>query len=400
MRSLLATCLLAQILIGCSASQVPNDMPAGDPQGPLIRRHLSYAVLYSFKGRHTRDSAHPNSALVKVNGTFFGTTAGSHRGPALDGSVFSLTSAGSEKVLFLFKGTPKDGAVPSDLVYVDGSLYGTTLRGGSNELGTVYSMTLSGKETTLHNFAGGPADGSTPSGLININGTLYGTTAAGGTYGDGTVFAITPSGTETVLYNFKGGKTDGAKPTAPLIDVQGTLYGTTANAGKGGDGTVFAIAPSGIETVLYSFKGGEEDGAGPLTSLVEVRGMLYGTTWSGGSSHCGNGCGTVFAITPSGKESIVHMFTAGTTDGAYPDAPLMAVRGTLYGTTVFGGAGGPGTLFSITSSGKESILHSFAGTSADGGYPETALLNANGTLYGTTYVGGSSGAGTVFALTL
>ncbi|HEX3672384.1 MAG TPA: choice-of-anchor tandem repeat GloVer-containing protein [Candidatus Cybelea sp.] len=390
--------MLAQILIGCSASQLPLGAPAEDRRPSLIRPHVTYGVLYSFEGRHTRDSAHPNAPIINVNGTFYGTTAGSERGPARAGSVFTMMPSGTEQVLHLFKGAPKEGADPRGLINVRGTLFGTTSAGGSSGMGTAYSITPSGTEVTLHNFTGGPADGSNPNGLINVNGTLYGTTAAGGTNGDGTVFSLTSSGAETVIYNFKGGKTDGAKPTAPLIDVRGMLYGTTANDGKGGNGTVFAITPSGAESVLYSFKGGEADGAGPLTSLIDFHGMLYGTTWAGGSPHCGNGCGTVFAVTPSGKESVAYIFEAGTTDGAYPDAPIVAVHGTLYGTTFFGGASGGGTLFAITQAGKESMLHSFGG-GGDGDYPEAALLNAAGTLYGTTSQGGTYGAGTIFSLT-
>lgn len=397
MRYLLGICLLAG-LSGCSGPQAGFGVPAGSAAAPLKRASATYALLYSFKGHGTPDGGHPGTAVTQEHGTLYGTTSGVHGAPY--GTIFALTGSGTETVLFHFKGHAKQGAKPTDLIDGDGTLFGCTAAGGSNGFGTVFSITPSGKLTTLHNFTGGKGDGAHPQGLLNVNGTLYGTTSSGGTHGDGTVFMITPSGTETVFYNFAGGSKDGASPVAPPIDVRGTLYGTTANDGKYGRGTVFAISPSGTETVLYSFKGGTKDGAGPLSALFDGHGVFYGTTWSGGSSpHCGGGCGTVYAITPAGKETIVHSFKGGTEDGAYPHAGVVDARGTLYGTTNLGGAKSIGTVFAITGSGKESVLHSFVGGTADGDYPVATLLYANRTLYGTTFYGGSSGAGTVFALT-
>ncbi|MGP8099392.1 MAG: choice-of-anchor tandem repeat GloVer-containing protein [Candidatus Cybelea sp.] len=403
MRCLLGICLLALVSIGCGAVQPPLGAPAGSAPAPLIRRNLTYEVLYRFEGRGSRNGAHPSTALIRVGGTFYGANAGTTRGAGRYGTIFTITTSGTEKLFYHFRGGPKQGAHPTDLTDVNGTLFGTTSEGGSNGLGTVFSVSRSGNETTLHSFAVGAGDGAKPNGLVNVEGTLYGTTSAGGTNGEGTVFSITPSGTETVVYNFGGSQTDGEKPTAPLINVGGTLYGTTAAGGTGGNGTVFAMTPSGKETVLYNFKGGAKDGANPEAPLFDVGGVLYGTTWDGGSSqNCGNGCGTVFAITPSGKETVVYSFKAGTPDGAYPDAPVVDIRGTLYGTTFFGGTKSAGTIFAIARSGKETMLHSFGGSTGgvlDGRLPGTALLNESGTLYGTTTQGGGTGAGTVFALT-
>ncbi|MGC1335938.1 MAG: choice-of-anchor tandem repeat GloVer-containing protein, partial [Candidatus Cybelea sp.] len=94
----------------------------------------------------------------------------------------------------------------------------------------------------LHNFKGIP-DGEYPyAGLINVNGTLYGTTYFGGAYDDGTVFSITASGKVTVLHSF-GMTGDGEYPIAGLIDVGATLYGTTPAGGANDGGTVFALSP-------------------------------------------------------------------------------------------------------------------------------------------------------------
>ena len=157
-----------------------------------------------------------------------------------------------------------------------------------------------------------------------------------------------------MLHSF-GGKGDGVLPRAGLTDLNGTLYGTTENGGNGACGstscgTVFSITTSGIETVLHNFAGGT-DGAAPFDDLLDVNGTLYGTTEGGGTSNAG----TVFSIKPSGKEAVLYSFKGGKTDGAHPWAGLTNVNGTLYGTTVNGGATADGTVFSITLSGKEAV---------------------------------------------
>ncbi|HLY01409.1 MAG TPA: choice-of-anchor tandem repeat GloVer-containing protein [Candidatus Cybelea sp.] len=161
----------------------------------------------------------------------------------------------------------------------------------------------------------GPGDGAYPdSGLTNVNGTLYGTTNVGGATGIATVFSITTSGAETLLYSFKGGyKGDGYWPEGNLINVDGTLYGTTVQGGANVSGTVFSISTSGNETLPYSFKGGSLDGEYPQSALINVKGTLYGTTEKGGGSGCvdGEGCGTVFSIALSGTETVLHSFAGG-----------------------------------------------------------------------------------------
>jgi uncharacterized repeat protein (TIGR03803 family) len=202
--------------------------------------------------------------------------------------------------------------------------------------------------------------------LINVGGTLYGTTQFGGGtgcsggVGCGTVFKVTPRGAETVLYSFKGGS-DGANPEGGLINVLGVLYGTTYGGGAtragcaaGGCGTVFRVTLSGVEHILHSFTGGS-DGANPIPRLVIVGGTLYGTTTlGGGATGCEDGCGTVFQAMPLGAERVLYSFQGGS-DGANPSAGLVNVGGILYGTTQQGGGmgcGGPGngcgTVFKVT----------------------------------------------------
>jgi uncharacterized repeat protein (TIGR03803 family) len=397
------------VLAACGGG---DGTPLRPQAGLLAGADRTYRVLYNFKGRP--DGENPHVRLINLNGILYGTTTigGTQDG----GTVFLLTTSGTETVLYSFEGGKGDGAAPAaGLINVKDTLYGTTTGGGTTNFGTVFAITTSGTETILHSF-GGSGDGTYPrDGLTNVNGTLYGTTEQGGTNcsssgGCGTIFAITTSGKETVLHSFAGDPKDGAWPYAGLLNVKGILYGTTSVGGKYGDGTVFSFTPSGKETVLYSFKGGGPSGGGanPYAALLNVKGTLYGTTDGGGATFLG----TVFAITTSGKERLLYSFKGGTGDGGGPIAGLINVKSTLYGTTSGGGGspnngvvfGNTGTVFAITTSGKETVLHRFGGPPGDGAVPYASLLNVKGTLYGTTYYGGSRsggsgfGYGTVFAL--
>lgn len=313
-----------------------------------------------------------------------------------------------ETVLHIFT-SGSDGAFPyAGLVSVGGTLYGTTIEGGANGDGTVFKITPSGKEQVIHAFTGGTSDGAYPyGGLIDVNGTLYGTTlSAGGSgcysTGCGAVFKVTTSGKESLVYSFKGGAADGAFPQAGLTDVKGTLFGTTSEGGAKNFGAVFKITAAGKETLLHSFDGGA-DGETPLAGLTNLSGMLYGTTEYGGTGSCsglqGAGCGIVFKITMSGTESVLFTFPGNTSNGEFPFAGLTAVKGTLYGTTANGGTDGIGSVFKISPSGTESVVYNFKGGSGDGDEPFAGLLDIKGTLYGTTGQGGSATAGTAFKMT-
>lgn len=211
------------------------------------------------------------------------------------------------------------------------------------------------------------------------------------------MFSITTSGTYQVLYSFAGSPNDGQYPYSSLINVNGVLYGTTASGGAHNAGTVFGVTTAGSEGVVYSFGSREGDGDGPYGPLVNVNGVLYGTT-NQNATYKGstNDYGTVFKVTLSGAERVLYRFTGGS-DGALPFAGLTNVNGTLYGTTSSGGTSGLGTVFSITKSGTESVVYSFAGD-PDGSLPYSGLTNVNGVLYGTTNQGGTSNNGAVFSI--
>ncbi|MGC9993577.1 MAG: choice-of-anchor tandem repeat GloVer-containing protein [Candidatus Cybelea sp.] len=394
----------AALLAGCGESQPPLSVSAAGlaPQQSLTSR--AYNRLHEF-GNSAGDGTNPYAGLIVVKGTLYGTTLSG--GSSNSGTVFAITKTGEETVLHSFSGSAfsssDDGAQPAAaLIDVNGTLYGTTYAGGAHlcggvTCGTVFSITTSGTEKVLHSFDYSATDGALPyAGLIDVNGTLYGTTLQGGAHQCsgltcGTVFSITTSGTEKVLYSFGERPHDGEYPQAALLDVGGTLYGTTSQGGKYGRGTVFIISTAGKERVLYSFgASGYHDGTDP-SSLIDAGGTLYGTTEKGGDGTSG----TVFSITKFGRENLVYSFNG--SDGSQPIAALIDVKGVLYGTTFMGGVENVGAVFSVTTSGEEEVLHSFR--SQAGKHPYAGLVEAGGTLYGTTYGSITGHHGTVFSLT-
>jgi uncharacterized repeat protein (TIGR03803 family) len=403
------SCALALALLAGCAADVNGSSPIG-LSAVRTRSGSAYRVLYNF-GSYPTDGEIPEAGLIKLNGVLYGTTIDGGSGCYSSGgcgTVFAITTSGTETVLHSFSGAA-DGALPyAALTKINGTLYGTTA-GGASTSGTVYSVTTSGKESVLHRFQGIP-DGADPqAALIDVSGSLYGTTTFGGAQQNrGTVFQITTSGQEKLLYRFvfksQGGHRDGKYPESRLLNVNGTLYGTTYEGGEGNRGTIFKVTPSGSESVLHSFKGTKTDGAYPRAGLLYANGTIYGTTSSGGNGLC-EGCGnhehfgTVFEITPSGKEKLIYKFRGYPNDGAVP-GELMYDNGTFYGTTVSGGANcavshGCGTIFSITPSGSERMLYSFL--PREGAEPVAGLVDIGGTLYGTTPDGGTYDEGTVYS---
>ena len=200
--------------------------------------------------------------------------------------------------------------------------------------------------------------------------------------------------TETVLHNFAS-PPRGAYPEAGLIrDSAGNFYGTASAGGAAGAGVVFSLDTAGVQTVLYSFTGGV-DGASPNAGVIrDAAGNLYGTTTGGGISSNG----VVFKLDSTGNETVLYSFTGGA-DGKLPLGGLVRdSTGTLFGTTYFGGSVGKGVAFKLDTTGHETVLYSFTG-GADGSNPCSGLVrDSAGNIYGTTFGGGASGWGTVFKL--
>jgi uncharacterized repeat protein (TIGR03803 family) len=337
-------------------------------------------ILYSFKGG--ADGAYPGAGLTLGPGAvLYGTTAAG--GSTGNGTVFLLTppktgTAWGEQVLYSFGGAPDacgtigqpacDGANPAGGVVVGkaGVLFGTTFNGGFAivnkqpiSAGTVFQLTppTGGAgpwtESIIYTFKGGADGGNPEGGLTNNNGLLLGATCCGT---EGVIFEVHQSGSKWIksnLFSFAGYPL-GAFPNG-LIESGGVIYGTTQAGGKGGAGIVFSLTKPTTTgkpwtlTTIHAYTGGT-DGGSPYAGLtLGPGGVLYGTVTVG----CANGVGGVVQFTPptgTGQpwtETILYNFT-GLADGGQPDAGLILGAGSaLYGTTVFGGASGYGTVFKL-----------------------------------------------------
>jgi len=398
-----------------------------------------YKVLHTFLA--SPDGDEPYAGLVMdATGNLYGTTY--HGGT--EGTVFRLTPGPNgkwaESVLYDFS-NPATGGYPLGDVRLDafGNLYGTADPTAGNN-GVVFELTPTSSGFwngyPIHTFTG-ETDGMQPwAGVIfDKSGNLYGTTTAGGSYGGGcgVVFELTPSGgmwTETILHAFSGGR-DGCFPANGdlVFDKAGNLYGTTMNGGAGcgnqGCGTVYELSQQGgvwTKKTIYSFKGGA-DGTLPACALVLDRaGNLYGTTPVGGDGPCDiesmPGCGTVFKLTPrsAGKWQKTTIYSPdGNSGGGLFGGVIFDGSGNLYGTMTFYGKtsdncpAGCGSVYKLTpgdgGNWTPSTVYEFSGT-ADGGEPfDRLLLDKAGSIFGTTYYGGSSagnckvlGCGVVFEI--
>lgn len=260
-----------------------------DPVVPLIQARNGSLYGGTFEGANTSSCS-----------GMLGTTAASGCG-----GIFTVSSSGVPAQLHTFSGGEGAYPVGALLQAPDGNFYGTTAGGGSSTCtsyaspgcGTVYKMTSLGGVTILHAFSGG--DGATPMAklILGADGSMYGTTLFGGSasctggaqwQGCGTVFKVDGAGNFTALHSFSG--PDGAYPADLSQAADGYFYGTTESGGDTGCagrygpgcGTIFRMDPAGNVTVLYSFTG-QSDGSWPESALVQgTDGNLYGTAAFGG----------------------------------------------------------------------------------------------------------------------
>ena len=401
---LISMTAVASILGACGGSSPDNagpDNSGSSSSGVGSGNPSPVSVIYTF-GRTDQDVVNPQYLIQGSNGTLYGlasvgdpnTAPSAGDGPA-NGGIFSVSLQGSENVISSFASIA--GLAPDiDGTLVmgsDGNLYGTTSVGGPAFVGVFYKLTLAGAVTVLHTFGSSATDGAHPTGALieGTDGNFYGITNSGGANdigsgGDGTVFKISPDGTESVLYSFGGATGDGKSPIAGLVQgTDGNFYGVTSAGGSSGYGTVFSVSPTGSETVLYSFVSSYGLYLRAVSSLVQGGtliqandGNFYLTTEAGGTSNSG----TVFRITPQGIGSVLYSFGSFSTDGVDPGPLLQGSDGNLYGTTMVGGTAGAGTLFELSFSGAETLLYSF-GTEPDLASPTALLEGMDGHLYGT-----------------
>jgi len=397
-----------------------------DAKSQIVSSAPTFKTVFSFNGTNGASPEGPlvqgaNGYLYGVN-TFGGSNCSTQGGC---GTVFELTPSGHLTTLYNFcsKSNCIDGEEPNNgmMLASNGNFYGYTTFGGISFFGfgqgTMFQLTPGGKLTTLYLFCSltNCADGSGPEGtpVQGSDGRLYGVTGAGGAYSAGTVFAITTSGNLTTLYSFCPGRTsctDGALPAGTLVQAaNGDFYGTTARGGANGpfDGTIFKMTPNGKLTTLYSFCSQPDcaDGQSPNTALVQdADGNFYGTTYNGGVVNCnGNGCGTIYKITPAGQFTSLYSFCkqSGCKDGWTPAVLTRGTDGNFYGTTLAGGDYDKGTIFELTPAGELTTLYSFCAKSGcpDGSEPGSGVWQApSGSFYGAAAFGGAFDQGTIFSL--
>ena len=219
--------------------------------------------------------------------------------------------------------------------------------------------------------------------IIDTAGNLYATSELGGTHGDGTVFKVSPKGVVTVLYNFGASSTDGQQPRGVLTrDSAGNFYGTTFLGGTGGEGTIFKLSPAGKETILYNFS--NSVGGDPIGGLtLDPSGNLYGELYYTGEA---------FELATDGSFSILYDFNNLLLTGGNL---IRNKAGNLFGTD--GALEGPAEIFQLTPQGQETTLYTFNSDNSDGREPNSKLAqDAQGDLYGSAPFGGANDWGTLF----
>jgi uncharacterized repeat protein (TIGR03803 family) len=366
----------------------------------------TYTLLYNLPGG-TR-GLQPGDIVVTSDGSILGAA---YYGSYASSLLFNYTD-GKETVLLRFpepEGNQPEFPQGLLLSKTGDTLYGTTANGGSHSdvcesavgcgIAFSYDLTTS-KYKTMHEFQG--PDGASPIGIqaLDSAGDLYGLTNGGGT--NGTFYEITAVGKEKVLYSF-GPAPDGMWPGWGPVGYGGDYYGVTIGGGantcnNGGCGTVFKITPSGKETVLYNFTGGS-DGQNPDEIVGTYKGNLYGI-----SRTQDNATAAIFEISAAGDFSIAY-------NGSYVSQIsyiIMGPDGSLYASSSGGdvSSGAPtgfGQILKLTptggGNGTVTVLHEFDNTDGSILNPFQDLVLHGDVLYGTTNYGGSSKDGVIYKLT-
>ncbi len=343
------------------------------------------------------EGARPSGTLVQgSDGNFYGTAiSGGSEG---SGTVFRLSPAGAFTKLVDFDSVGYDYAFPSTALVQgnDGNFYGVLENGGPNGYGSVYQVTPAGALATIYEFTN-DSDGELPSGGLvkGSDGNFYGTTMRGGPDDVGTFFRITPGGMLTTLHDFADAA-EGMAGSVPLtLGADGNFYGATTLDGPTGLGAVYRLTPAGALTVLAGFTSPDrQEGTDPTGVLLGGDGNLYGAT-----RYSGNGdAGTLFKVAPGGTLTILHPFKAG---GFYCKAALAEFPdGNFYGVTQEGGATGAGTIFGVSPDGAIATVHDF-NEDTEGKAPGTRLTpDGTGNFYGTCDLEGINGGGCFFAVSL
>lgn len=338
-----------------------------------------------------------------AGGIFYGVSQTGGTGGT--GTVFRRQSTGLIEVLRNFTalsphtGLNTGGALPAGTLLANGGrLYGAATLGGANGRGVLFSLTDTGADYTVLKEmeavspdSGHNSSGATPQGgMVMVGGRIYGVASEGGAGGAGVVYSLLPDGTGyTVLHHFAGPDANdgvnagGAYPAGGLAEAGGRLYGVTMAGGAGGRGVIFSVATNGTEfSVLHAFSAFSadaninSDGGVPVARPLISGSLLYGATSAGGVE----GGGTLFVLdtTRLGLRTL-HAFAAPDANGlnargAYPVAEVARVGDRIFGTTVAGGPGGTGVVYSV----PLPLAIEIAATTLPGGGAEITVTGRGG----------------------
>lgn len=361
-----------------------------------------YTQLVDFTGASgaARGSV-PHGLMLHPDGHFYGVTQGG--GTAAAGTVFQMTQTGALTTLADFTGNSgaRPGSEPLGPLAASGSLlYGVTKLGGAAGLGVIFEISTTGVWRTLGEFTGtvGTKPGANPAAalIMHPDGSLYGTTEFGGTNDFGTLFKITTAVTPayTVLRHFAD--PTGSQPAGHLIlGGDGLLYGSTSSGGTSGWGTAYKITTTGTHTVLTHFTGetGTVPGASPRAGFAAgVDGLFYAVTSAGAAGNYG----TAFKIASTGTFTTVAALSLPL--GWMPSGAPVLSGGTFYFPMAAGGTAGGGNVMSLGTDGSIAVASALGGTL--GSAPDGALKSAGGGIfYGLTAKGGASSRGTTYQFT-
>jgi uncharacterized repeat protein (TIGR03803 family) len=367
----------------------------------VTRLHAqTFSVLHQFSSN--TDGAYPLGSLVLDGDVMYGTGRI---------AVFKINKNGTGyTVLKNYTNFIEGRILTAGLVLEGNTLYGTAGGGGPDPAnGTIFRLNTDGSGfTVLKAFTGKP-DGSLPYDKLILSGTtLFGTTLSGGNSNNaGTVFRLNTDGSGYEILKRFADSPDGSSPKGPLVMSGNTLYGVTDDGGSNGccGGTIYKLNTDGSGyVILKHFAAFGVDGANPNGGLVLDGGVLYGNTARGGS----NDVGTVFKINTDGTGYTVLKHFENVLNGSLPVSTLVLQGDTLYGTTAIVAGADNGTVFKIRTNGTGfATLKSFSGfvnptyeTNSDGATPMAAVTVDNNALYGTAYLGGIFGSGTIYKIDL
>jgi len=365
--------------------------------GPRAQaQHLE--LVYTFTGG--TDQKKPNSLILASDGSLVGTTA--LISTPMWGTIFKVTNQGNYTLLHAFASDGTEGQGPTSLFESGGILYGAANHGGKvngflSDVGTVYSLGLNGSNFTLLNqtFNAGAGCTNPVSIVLDTDSSIYGATNP----------ESEPNGTL-----FKLGAANAVSPIKLLYgnifnqvilgpDTQGDLYGSIQNGGINGAGSVFQSTTAGVLIDLVDMNYSDTTGYTPAQLLLGKDKNFYGTTTYGGA----NSVGTLFKVVPNGTNSAISAFAtfSSALPGGSPSSLIQGADGTFYGTMENGGPNGTGdgTVYKVSPAGVITVLASFD-NGPIGQEPSSLVIGSDGNLYGTTLFGGANGDGTVFRVNL